>query len=139
MIWYNAPMNLTVERTPNGVKIPLTAFTGTERLEVVIEDEYALVRSVPEEGNRFAVDPRHEQMEREVAAFEAQHATLSQTHLGQYVAFHNGELVGVDSDPQALRKRVREHYGRHAVVMIQQVELTLPPPLRLGSMRKARD
>lgn len=132
-------MNLTVEQTPTGVKIPLTAFAEAGRLEVVIEKDYALVRPVPEAGSRFSVDPRRPQMAREVAAFEAQHATLTQTHLGQYVAFHAGALVDADEDPQALRKRVRAHYGRHAVVMIQQVAPTLPPPLRLGSMRNVRD
>ena len=123
---------------PTGVKIPLTAFAEAGRLEVVIEEEYALVRPVPEAGSRFSVDPRRAQMEREVAAFEAQHAQLIETHLGQYVAFHNGKLVDADADRRALRQRIRRRYGR-AVVMIQQVDATLPPPLRLGSLRNVRD
>ena len=131
-------MNLTVEVTPNGVKIPVSAFADNTPLEVVWQDTHVLVRPVQEEGQRFSVDPRRAQMEAEIAAFEVQHAKLVQTHLGKFVAFHNGELVDADLDPQQLRKRVRSQYKRE-VVMIQQVEASLPPLLRLGSMRQDRD
>lgn len=131
-------MNLTVEQTPTGVKIPLTAFAEAGRLEVVIEADYALVRPVPEVGSRFSIDPRRAQMQKEVTAFEAQHTQLVETHLGQHVAFHKGELVDADKDRRALRQRIRNRYGR-AVVMIQQVDATLPSPLRLGSLRNAGD
>ncbi len=142
---YTVCMNLTVEITPSGVKIPVSAFAENVQLEVIRQEAYVLVRpirklapdEVQETEQRFSVDSQRAQMEQEVVAFETQHADLVQTHLGQYVAFHKGKLIDADSDPQTLRKRIRTHYGR-AVVMIQQVEATLPPLLQLGSMRQDR-
>ena len=123
-------MKLTVEQTADGIKIPLTFFAEGVQLEVVVEGEYAIVRPVVREGSRFSVDPRRAQMAREVAAFEGQHAVLAATHLGRYVAFHKGALVDADEDVQALRHRIRKQMP-DAVVMIQQVQEKLPPPLRI--------
>ena len=53
---------------------------------------------------------------------------LKNQYLGQYIAFHNGQVVDHDSDLQLLRQRIRQHFVQ-TPVMITRVEASLDQPL----------
>lgn len=57
----------------------------------------------------------------ETAAFEAMHPTLVQAHPGEYVAIHEGRLVDSDPEFETLFQRIRDRFGKIAV-LIRQVE-----------------
>lgn len=57
----------------------------------------------------------------ESKAYQQQHAKLKAQYLGYYVAMDGGQVVDHDSDFAALRHRVRERFGRTAI-MITLVE-----------------
>lgn len=79
-------------------------------------------------------DPRAPQMAREVAAYEAQHAELVERYLGEYVAMQGGEVVDHDVDEDALFERL-EKWRAKGVVLVRQVEETLPGPIVVTSFR----
>ena len=60
---------------------------------------------------------RREQLEQEIAAYEAMHAWLWQELPGMWVVIHNGELVDQDHDKVALYRRTRDRFGRIPVLM----------------------
>lgn len=82
--------------------------------------------------------PQREQMEREVAAFEAMHEELKEQYLGQFVAIHQGQVMDSDSDEQLLLVRVRQNLSND-VVLFRKVEETLPPVLIFRSPRFVDD
>lgn len=73
-------------------------------------------------------------IEAEKRQFLAQHFQLKQTYLGQFVAMHNGQVVDYDQDFETLHRRIRQKYGREAI-LIRQVE---PEPDRPLIMRSPR-
>ncbi|MCE7986866.1 MAG: hypothetical protein DYG89_37305 [Caldilinea sp. CFX5] len=91
-----------------------------------------------EEGdhNPFSEDPRRPQMEKEVAAFEAQHSTLVQQYLGEFIAMVQGQVIGHDRDQRTLIRRVRSLYPDQ-VILFQLVEASLPRDLVVYSVRFA--
>ena len=62
---------------------------------------------------------QQEKLNREIAAYTRMHAELWRTTPGHWVAFHNEALVDTDPDQSALYRRVREKYGRTAVLIRQ--------------------
>ena len=99
-------------------------------------------RKTPDNGDShpFALDrhPQREQMEREVAAFEAMHEKLKEHYLDQFVAIHQGRVMDSDRDEQSLLLRVRKNLAND-VVLFRKVQETLPPVLVLRSPRFAED
>lgn len=83
---------------------------------------------------RDAVDPARVKMLAEVAAYHAMHAQLIESHLGQYVAIFQGELVDADSDKEALFERVLTRFPNE-VVMQRQVQQEAEPDLIFRSPR----
>ena len=63
--------------------------------------------------------PTHwrEQLEQEIAAYEAMHARLWQELPGMWVAIHKGELVDHGRDKVELYRRVRDLFGRKPVLL----------------------
>lgn len=57
----------------------------------------------------------------ESKAYRRQHAALQERYLGRYIAMHRGQVIDHDPDFQTLRQRVRQQYGRTAI-LITQVE-----------------
>lgn len=55
----------------------------------------------------------------ESKAYRRQHTDLKARYLGQYIAMHKGEVVDHDTDFQALWQRVRQRFGRTAVLITQ--------------------
>ncbi len=86
-------------------------------------EQVAAGRAVmPEELLETAVRAYLRQIEREkimkeAEAFRSMHAELVKRHLGQYVAIHNGKVMDHDEDFQALHRRIRQRYGRQAVLL----------------------
>jgi hypothetical protein len=64
---------------------------------------------------------RREQLEQEIAAYEAMHARLWQELPGMWVAIHGGELVEQDRDKAALYRRIRDRFG-HIPVLMREVK-----------------
>jgi hypothetical protein len=58
-------------------------------------------------------------MQAENQAFEQMHSKLVTQYLGQYVAIHNCELIDHDTDLMALRKRIRQRFGRMPILLRQ--------------------
>jgi hypothetical protein len=75
-----------------------------------------------------------EKIEAEAIAFRALHAKLVKQYLGQYVAVHNSAVIDHDQDFQTLHARVRQRFGRQAV-LIRRVEVELEPTLVFRSPR----
>ncbi|MCB0109856.1 MAG: hypothetical protein KDE53_28230 [Caldilineaceae bacterium] len=68
-----------------------------------------------------------EKMKAETAAYERMHAQLITEHLGEHVAIHNGQMVDHDSDLVALRKRIRQRFGRMPILLREvTLERVLP-------------
>ena len=58
-----------------------------------------------------------QKIQEETAAFERMHAQLVTQYLGQHVAIHLGELVDHDLDLLALRRRIRQRFGRLPILL----------------------
>jgi hypothetical protein len=129
---------MTVKRiqvTAQEVIIPLTYFPQASELELVVNDDVAVVRPKTVVSGLHQ-NERREEMLQETAAFEAQRAKLIQDYLGEYVAFHNGELVDHDPDHTRIIRRIQKQYPGQ-IVLIRQVTEEAASPLRLGSPRLA--
>jgi hypothetical protein len=61
--------------------------------------------------------PPEDKWHREKKAFRRLLPTLLQTHKGQYVAIHEGEVVDTDSDLVALGRRVYRQFGYIPIYM----------------------
>ena len=66
-----------------------------------------------------------EAFERERAAFEKMKSQLFETHPGQYVAIHGGQVIDADESDTELAKRVLPRFPNRAVY-IQLVQKDLP-------------
>jgi hypothetical protein len=64
----------------------------------------------------------------ESKVYRRQHAELKAHYLGQYIAMHKGQVVDHAPDFLTLRQRVRQQFGRTAV-MITLVEEVAEPKL----------
>lgn len=72
-------------------------------------------------------------IEAEKQQFLRQHLQLKQTYLGQFIAMHRGQVIDHDQDFETLHRRIRQKYGREAI-LIRQVE---PEPDRLLIVRSS--
>jgi hypothetical protein len=87
-----------------------------------LEQVAAAQNTTPEEllnkaVSQFLYKVALEKMKAETAAYERMHAQLVKDHLGEHVAIHNGELVDYDRDLLALRKRIRQRFGRMPILL----------------------
>jgi len=81
---------------------------------------------------KFFVAAEGDVMEREIAAYEAQHQALIDKHLGQYVAIHGGDVIDYDDDRSRLRARINANYP-NVIVLVRKVESELPGPIHVRS------
>ncbi len=101
--------------TEHRVLIPDRVFT---ELTPVAEQENKKISELVNEALRqYLWEAKERKIDREMEAYRTMHAELKQRFLGEYVAIHNGELVGHDADRRALSRRVREKYGSVAVLI----------------------
>ncbi len=124
---------LPIQVTQQEIIIPLTYFPHASELELVIEDDVAVVRA-KSFAPRLHKNEQRNEMLKQVAAFEAIEEELRQQYLDQYVAFHEGELVDHDADHTQLVRRINARYPEQ-IVLIRQVTDKEPAPIRLGSPR----
>lgn len=125
-----------IQVTPQEVIIPLTYFPRASELELVITEDVAVVRAktaTPE----LHRNKRQTEMLQQTAVFESQYTQLSRDYMGEYVAFHHGELIDHDSDHTQLVRRIQSQYPGQ-IVLIRQVTEQPAAPLRLGSPRLIR-
>ncbi|MCB0191006.1 MAG: hypothetical protein KDJ65_03605 [Anaerolineae bacterium] len=76
----------------------------------------------PEQLLEDAVRTYLRQLEREKIKVEAEafrklHPQLIKLYRDQFVAVHNGTVVDYDQDFQTLHKRVRQRFGRQAILL----------------------
>jgi uncharacterized iron-regulated protein len=77
-------------------------------------------------------------MAQEEAAYQAMHAELVRSHLGDYVAIYQGQLVDHDADELRLLKRLDKAYPSK-VVLMKQVKPTPQAELHHRSPRLERN
>jgi len=94
---------------------------GKPLLIVLPYAEYdALIRQKQQERRKEYM----EAFERERAAFEKLKPQLLETHAGQYIAIHDGQVVDSDASDTELAKRVLPRYPNQAVyIQLAQKEL----------------
>ncbi|MBI1879477.1 MAG: hypothetical protein HYR94_14870 [Chloroflexi bacterium] len=73
-------------------------------------------------------------IETEKQQFLSQYAQLKQIYLGQFIAMHQGQVVDHDSNFEILHRRIRQKYGREAILM-RRVEEEPDRPLMWRSPR----
>ena len=112
------------------LEVPDDIYEQVERLAVTTEREVAkvLLDTITRTFSPFPVDPNRSIMNRNVETFQALHADLVMTHLGQFVAICDDILVDHDPDPVTLLQRVRTQYPGK-VVLRRKVE-SVPELLR---------
>jgi len=64
-----------------------------------------------------AKDERLAIIDREQAAYEAQHQKLYKRYAGKYIAMHNGKIIDNDVDSAVLWQRVRARYGDETILI----------------------
>jgi len=74
----------------------------------------------------------------ESKVYRRQHAELKDRFLGQYIAMHKGQVVDHDVDFPALRQRVRQRFGRTAVMITLVDEAAEATLVRRGFRLEAR-
>lgn len=89
----------------------------SELLDQVIEQYLANESALQGKPREKAKDERLELIEREQAAYEAQHSRLLETYAGQYIAMWQGQVVDHDADRTALGRRVRARYGDEPILI----------------------
>lgn len=64
---------------------------------------------------KYMRDLERQALLREQEAFQRQHSELVGEYLGQYVAFHQGQMIDYDRDERALMIRVRQRYPKKVI------------------------
>lgn len=83
---------------------------------------------------KVARNPAREQMLQEVQAYKRLHPALVKTHLGQFVAIYQGQLVDHDRDKDALFWRIKENFPDQ-IVLQREVTINPDPVLHFRSPR----
>jgi hypothetical protein len=78
---------------------------------------------------------RQDKIARERRYYEEYYQEIARQHLGQYVAIHNGVVVGADQNGHELARRIRRQYGRIPVAIIQVSPMPDPPTVFARSPR----
>ncbi len=66
---------------------------------------------------RYMRQVQDQKIQKEAEAFRAMHAGLVKQYLGQVVAVHEGQVVDHDEDFVVLHRRIRQRFGRTAVLL----------------------
>jgi prevent-host-death family protein len=134
-----ANLKQLLERIKSGQEVVLVQNgRPVARLTPYIQPDTAVTTRRSGQTSGTAVRPtfftavHNDDMDREIAAYEAQYTGLVASYLGQYVAFYQGELVDHDQDQVALLKRIDGRFPS-AIVLIRQVQPTLPGPIQIRS------
>ncbi len=85
-------------------------------------------------ADRTSATSVEQKLDREIAAYQAMHKTLFEQYPGQYVAIHEGQLLGADVDQVSLFQQVKQQYP-NKTILIRQVQRQAEPELRVRSPR----
>lgn len=69
----------------------------------------------------------------QVIAFEQMRPTLMDTHAGQFVAIHKGQLVASGTDKLAVLHQVYDTFGDEAICYVEQVSPSAPRTVKMPS------
>ena len=83
---------------------------------------------------RYLRDVQEHKIQKEAESFRAMHPDLVKQYLEQVVAIHEGQVVDHDLDFAALHQRIRQRFGRTAV-LLRRVETE---PERVLTFRSPR-
>jgi hypothetical protein len=76
-------------------------------------------------------------IEAEKQEYLRQHAQLKRIYLGHFIAMHNGQVIDHDQNFEAIHRRIRQKYGREAI-LVRRVEEEPDRPLIWRSPRISR-
>ncbi|MBI1298694.1 hypothetical protein GC175_27485 [bacterium] len=79
------------------------------------EIENVIPHIVNDAIRKYVRDLERQALIREQEAYQRQHSQLVGDYLGQYVAFHQGQLIDWDKDERALMIRVRQRYPNKVI------------------------
>ena len=96
--------------------------------QAAIESQLSTGEMFTQALRRYLWELDRRKIAEESKAYRRQHAELKGRYLGQYLAMHKGQVIDHDADFQTLRQRVRQRFGR-AAVMITLVEEAAEPTL----------
>ncbi len=94
----------------------------TELIPLARREDKAIEEVVNEAVQRYIWEAREQQIDRELAAYHAQHAQLKQRYLGQYIALRQGKVVGHGADRKALSREMRRLYGNEVILITPVTE-----------------
>ncbi len=114
--------------------ITLSSATMQELSHVATSQDVPIDDLAERAVQQFLRQLEREKIKTEAQAYRDQHAALVEQYLGQYIALHEGHVVDYDEAFQPLHQRVRQRFGRQAV-LIRQVT---PTPERVLTVRSPR-
>ena len=100
--------------------------------QAAIESQVSTGEMFTQALRRYLWELDRRKIAEESKAFRRQHAELKGRYLGQYIAMHKGQVVDFDTDFQALRERVRQRFGRAAVMITLVEDVAEPSLIRRG-------
>ena len=102
--------------------------------QAAIEGEISTGEVFTQALRRYLWELDRRKIAEESKAYRQQYGELKERYLGQYIAMSQGKVVDCDLDFKMLRQRVRQRFGRTAV-MITLVEETPEPTLMRRGFR----
>lgn len=87
---------------------------------------------------RYIRQAQEEKIREEATAFGEMHAELVERYGGEVVAIHEGQVIDHDTDFVALHRRIRQRFGRVAV-LLRRVSSEPERVLTFRSPRLGRD
>lgn len=100
--------------------------------QAAIEGETSTGEVFAQALRRYLWELDRRRIAEESKSYRHQHARLKEQYLGQYIAMSRGQVVDHDTDFQALRQRIRQRFGRTAVMMTLVEDAPEPTLTRRG-------
>lgn len=111
--------------------------TLIQEIRTYSNSENGDLRAVVEDALRQHLSRlRRQKIDRERRFYEAHHALLVESYLGQYVAIHEEEIVGSGPDGHELAHQMRQKYGRIPIAIIRVEKSPEPPTIRVRSPKR---
>lgn len=103
-----------------------------QELSIVAETQDVSVNDLAEKAvQQFLRQLEREKIKHEAVVFRQRHAEFVHIYLGQYIALHFGEVVDHDKDFQQIHYRIRQRFGRQAIL----IRKVTPSPERVLTIR----
>ncbi len=93
--------------------------------------------ALEDSGSVYYKNPTRDVMKREIEAYHQLHTALVATHLGEFVAIFQGQVVDHDEDPVALHQRVKTNFPEK-IVLSRKVTVEPEPIVHMRSPRLER-